>query len=97
MTSKSTDGKVNAGAVSFGAQPSSLSVPVTEGGLPCLTVAGVTVFLYRQDGRMRISIDTDLADEDTPYMTHGADDQCVAMQVDVNGVTVWADMDEEES
>ena len=98
-----TDDDVNADAVSFGAMPSPSFTPVAEGGLPCLTVAGVTVFLYRQDGRMVISIDTDMADETTPYKGSGwppldpQDGEAdVSMQIDVNGVTVWADMDDQE-
>jgi hypothetical protein len=91
-----TDDQVNATALSWGTEPQEAD-GVASGGLPCIQVAGVTVWLYRKDGRMIISIDTDDADGNTPYMTHGADDQCVAMQVDVNGVTVWADMDDQEA
>lgn len=84
-----TDDDVNSAALSWGTAPQPAD-GVTGGGLPCIQVAGVTVWLYRKDGVMQISVDTDDADGTTPGQ-RDADGGIIAvpMRVDVNGTTVW--------
>jgi hypothetical protein len=81
-----TDDDVNGAALSWGTelQPSDGSGL----GLPCIQVAGVTVWLYRKDGVMRVSVDFDDADETTP-MTGPEGEGRVPIQITVSGETVW--------
>lgn len=86
-----TDDQVNATtAKSWGAAPQPYD-EATAGGLPCIQVAGVTVWLYRKDGTMQISIDTDDMDQNTPTVTNEYDQDLVPMVVSVNGADVWAE------
>jgi len=86
-----TDDEVNAMAKSWGAAPQRAD-GVAAGGLPCIQVAGVTVWVYRVDGVMRVSLDTDDADQFTPG--EWVDGVLVKMpvQVGINGTTVWEEL-----
>jgi hypothetical protein len=79
------DADVNSAAKSWGAAPQPYASVYAE-GLPCIQVAGVTVWLYRQNGVMRVSVDTDEADETTPWGTNGD----VPVEITVNGHEVFA-------
>jgi hypothetical protein len=55
-----------------------------------IQVAGVSVFLYRKQGRVIVSIDTDdvPGNDDAPVYNFGGED-LVAITVKCNGGTVW--------
>lgn len=80
MTSTLTDDEVNEGAA---------FLPKTnDDELPAIQVAGVTVFLYRKDGVMRVSVDLDDAGETTPTVDPDGERR-VPIQITVQGQTVW--------
>jgi hypothetical protein len=80
-----TDDQVNSEAVSYGAQPRG-GAHVDDGGLPCLTVAGCTVFMYRRNGRLILSWDNDHADGDTPVVDKT--NNTTPLTIMLNGITV---------
>ncbi len=82
-----TDGQVNSAAISYGTAPQP-TAPTAEGGYPCIQVAGVTVYLYRRQGRVVVSVDTDDVNDDTPVYSFGGEN-LVAITVRCNGDVVW--------
>jgi len=54
-------------------------------GLPVVTLAGIQVYTYIEDGRLRVSVSLDTTDE---VMLHGPD-RLVPMQIDVQNDTVF--------
>ena len=85
---------VNGEARSWGAAPQRAD-GVANGGLPCIQVAGVTVWLYRRNGVMEVSVDLDDVNEDTPMVDPDGEGR-VPMQITVQGQTVFsADADGE--
>jgi hypothetical protein len=82
------DEAVNMIAKSWGAAPQRAD-GIADGGLPCIQVAGVTVWLYRENGLMRVSVDFDDADETTPGWRDADGNVTVPVQVAVGGEVVW--------
>jgi hypothetical protein len=88
VMSHRTDEDANRASVAY----SAISHPVSheDGGLPCIKVAGVTAFVYRENGKVVVSIDTDEANGDTPlYGERGA--ERVGLTVSVNGHEIFDD------
>jgi hypothetical protein len=81
-----TDREVNSDAISWGCD--SAAVDDRDSALPCIQVAGVTVWLYREDGVMRVSVDLDDVNGDTP-MVDPDGERRVPMQITVQGHAVY--------
>jgi len=61
-----------------------------HGSLPCVKVAGCTVFVYVLDGKLRVSVDLDEAQE-YPWPTKWVSgDVQVPMRITVQGETVFS-------
>ncbi len=58
-------------------------------GYPAIQVAGVTVFVYRDKGVMRISVDLDDHSIDTPMVDPDGEGR-VPMDISVQGFTVYS-------
>src|SRR5690348_9449024 len=90
-----TDEQVNALAKSWGAEPQPAAT-AAEDGTPAIQVAGVTVFVYRINGKLVVAIDTTDPSEDTPVYYAGEPGEQVGITVQVNYETVYDEPDEND-